>query len=198
MWAFIVDDMHTTTTTPHDPTPRHRHPEDRRAEEYQPQALTPDELRHIRRVQRAIRRRSFAVLSSVSSAGFAHAAGVVYDSIDTTIFVHTMRTSRKARNIAANSRVGLVIPVRRLPVGPPFTVQFQAHAELLAMDHPEITTLLERKSLKTISGHGALDEPDGCFNRIVPNGLVHTYGIGVSTIDLVRDPLHTGARSVRF
>ena len=64
------------------------------------------------------------------------------------------------------------------------------------MDDPEITGLLERGLLKKTSGHGALDEPDGCFVRIEPLGRIHSYGIGVSTIDLVRDPLHAGARSV--
>ena len=188
----------TASTSTHVPASRHLDPPDHRVETDPSQTPTAEDLRQVRRVRRAIRRRSFAVLSTGSTAGFAHAAGVVYDSVDTTIFVHTMRTSRKARNIAGNDRVGLVIPVRRLPVGPPFTVQFQGRAELLTMDHPDITALLERRSLKKISGHGALDEPDGCFIRIVPNGVVHTYGIGVSTIGLIRDPLHVGARSVRF
>ncbi len=150
----------------------------------------------LRRIDRAIASRSFAVLSTCSDADFPHAAGVLYDPVDITLYVHTMRSSRKARNVLSNHRCGVVIPVRRLPVGPPFTVQYQAKARVLAMDHPEILALLADGRLKGISGHGALQEPDGCFLRIDPRGSIHTYGIGVSVMGVARDPLHAGARSV--
>jgi nitroimidazol reductase NimA-like FMN-containing flavoprotein (pyridoxamine 5'-phosphate oxidase superfamily) len=144
----------------------------------------------------AIARRSFAVLSTVSDRGFPHAAGVVYASVDDTLYVNTHRTSRKARNVAVDDRVAVVIPVRTLPVGPPFNVQFQGRAEVLAMDDPEITALLARGALKKITGHGELDEPDGCFLRIRPNRRIHSYGLGVSALAVARDPLHNGARTV--
>ena len=156
-----------------------------------------------KRVIKAIRGRSFAVLSTVSTTGFPHAAGIVYDSIDPSlaslaIYVHTMRSGHKAKNIAANDRVALVIPVRKMPVGPPFTVHFQGRATILDMGDPEILELLKTNRLRTIAGHGALEEPDGCFLRITPTSVVHSYGIGVSTLGLIRDPLHAGARSVRL
>ncbi len=161
-----------------------------------PAPVVDQDPQQVERVERAIRSKSFAVVSSVSEAGFPHAAGIVYDSVGVSLYVHTMRSSRKVRNITTNPRLGVVIPVRRLPVGPPFTVQFQATAQVLAMDDPEITRLIAEGELKNISGHGALEEPDGCFLRIEPTGRIHTYGIGVSTIGLIRDPLHAGARSV--
>ena len=148
------------------------------------------------RVERAIRRHRFAVLSSVSPAGFPHAAGIAYSTVGTTLYVHTMRSSRKAANIAADDRVALVIPTRSIPFAPPFNVQFQARATLLDLDDPEILRALDSGRLKGIIGHGALEEPDGCFVRIVPNGRVHTYGIGVSTLAVARDPLHSGDRLV--
>jgi general stress protein 26 len=138
----------------------------------------------------------FAVLSTVSPAGHPHAAGVSYCAIDERLYVNTHRTSRKARNVAADARVGVVIPVRRLPVGPPFNVQFQGTATLLAQDDPEITTLLAHNELSKIVSHGELDEPDGCFLRIEPTRRVHTYGIGVSIMAIARDPLHNGPRSI--
>lgn len=155
-----------------------------------------DDAAQLERTLRAIRRRSFAVLSTVSPAGFPHAAGIAYQAVDTTLYVSTIGASRKARNVAADERVALVIPVRRLPVGPPFTVQLQARATVLGADDPEITALVERGQLGKITAHGELEEPDGCFLRIVPNGPIHTYGIGVSALAVARDPLHVGARSV--
>lgn len=148
------------------------------------------------RVRRRIDRRSFAVLATVSPSGFPHAAGVVYEAVGPDLFVHTLHSSRKARNVAAEPRVAVVVPDRRLPVGPPFTVQFQAAAEVLAMDDPTIADLLTAGRLRSISGHGALDEPDGCFLRITPRRRIHSYGIGVSALAVARDPLHVGARSV--
>ncbi len=147
-----------------------------------------------RRIERVLARRSFCVVASTSSSGASHAAGVLYEYVDGALYAHTMRTSRKARNITADPRVGVVIPTRRLPVGPPFNLQFQARADLLAIDSPPIADLLESRKLRSISGHGALDEPDGCFIRIVPTATMHSYGIGVRVRDVIRDPLHSGNR----
>ena len=109
-----------------------------------------------------------------------------------------MQSSRKARNIAGNPHIGIVEAARRLPVGPPFTVQFQATATILSMDETTIRTLLTEKRLATTSGHGALNEPDGCFLCITPTSVVHTYGIGVPLLGLIKDPLHAGARTTRL
>lgn len=158
--------------------------------------LTDHDARHAARIERVLRRRSYAVLASVSAAGRPHSAGVLYDAVGTTLYVNTLRSSRKGRNVAAVDRVGLTVPVRKLPVGPAFGIHFQARATVIAMDEPEILDLLDRGQLKKTSAHGTLDEPDGCFIRIEPVGLIHSYGIGVSLFDVIRDPVHEGARSV--
>jgi len=141
-------------------------------------------------VTKAIQKRSFCTLATSSSAGRPHVAGVLYEAIDTTLYVNTLRTSRKARNIVDNTRVAVTIPIRRLPVGPPSTIQFQGSAEVLDLDHPDIVALLAAGDLKSITGHGELDQPDGCFVRITPNRRISTYGLGMSLVRLIRDPLH--------
>jgi hypothetical protein len=162
-------------------------------------AIRPADPRYAAQVARAIRRRSFGILSTVSAAGRPHAAGVVYDAVDhpdgLRLYVNTFRDSRKARNVAANGPVAFVIPVRRVPVGPPFSIQFQGRASIVDMHSAEITDLVARKLLENTAAHGALDEADGCFIRIEPTGRIHTYGLGVSTIAVARDPLHAGGRS---
>ena len=160
----------------------------------------PADIRYATQVARAIRRRSFGVLSTVSPAGRPHAAGVVYDVVDDPrglrLYVNTFRDSRKARNVEANGHVAFVIPVRRVPVGPPFSIQFQGRASVVDMHAEEIRDLVSRNLLTHSGGHGALEEPGGCFIRIEPAGRIHTYGLGVSTIAVARDPLHAGARSL--
>lgn len=150
------------------------------------------------KILRTIDRKSFCTLATTSPAGRSHSAGVVYEAVDGTLWIHTLAGSRKARSIAANPEVGICIPFRRLPVGPPFTIHFQATARIVAMDAPEVRRLLDAGKLGSIAGHGALDMADGCFVAIRPKGTIHSYGLGVRTIDLIRDPLNTGARSFRL
>ena len=151
-----------------------------------------------RKVMRTIAKRDFCTLATVSPAGRPHVAGVVYSAVGSSLWIHTLATSRKARNIAADPHVAISIPFRRLPAGPPFTIHFQARAELVAMDDPTVTELVDRGELKAIAGHGALDMPDGAFVEIVPTGTIHSYGPGARTIDLIRDPLNHGAASFRI
>lgn len=143
-------------------------------------------------VLKGMGKRSFCTIATVSPANRPHAAGVVYVMVDRTLIVNTERTSRKARNIAANPQVGVVIPVPRVPIGPPSTVQFQATAEILPNDHPYVVDLLEGGILKSITSHGELENPDSCFLRITPNGKLNTFGIGMSIRKLAGDPLSTG------
>ncbi len=144
------------------------------------------------KVLRAIEKRSFAALSTSSSAERPHVAGVLYEAVGTTLYVNTRRSSRKARNIASNPQVAVAIPIRRLPVGPPSTVQFQGIAEALDPDDPEIRVLVEAGLLKSITSHGELDLPDSCFLRISPGRKLITYGLGMSLLRLIRDPLNAG------
>ena len=149
------------------------------------------------KVRKALTKRSFATLATTSAAGRPHVAGVLYEFFgDTnTMILNTLRTSRKARNIAANPHVAVCVPVRRLPVGPPSSVQFQATAELLANDHPDIVALVNAGSLKSLTSHGELDLVDGCFVRINFGPRVLTYGLGMPLRTLIADPLAAGGRT---
>lgn len=141
-------------------------------------------------VTRAIDRRSFCTLATTSAANRPHVAGVVYEAVGTDLYVSTHRSSKKARNISDNPRVAVCIPIRRLPLGPPSSVQFQGTAEILAADDPSIGGLVRAGHLKSITSHGELDLPDGCFLRITPSRKVNTYGLGMSLRQLLRDPLN--------
>ena len=150
-----------------------------------------------RRIRKAIARKSFAVLATTSPAGRSHSAGIIYSAAEGDLWVHTMSSSRKARNVAENPHVGLCIVYRRLPVGPPFTIHFQATADLVALDAPELRSLIDAGHLKPLTGHGALEMEGACFLRLRPNRTMHSFGTGVPTMDLIRNPLTAGARTVR-
>lgn len=148
-------------------------------------------------VERAMARRSYAVLGTVSPAGRPHAAGVVYTMVDGDLWVSVDRSSRKARNIAANRFVHVQIPVRRGPVGPPSSIQFAATAELLSPGDPEVQRLLAAGRLKKVAGHGELERPAAALVRVSPDRVLHTYGLGLSLLALIRDPLAAAGRVER-
>lgn len=68
-----------------------------------------DTNRQARIIAEAMRKKSFATLATVSAAGRSRCAGLVYADIDGSLWVHTMRSSRKGRNVAANPDVGMCV-----------------------------------------------------------------------------------------
>lgn len=75
---------------------------------------------------------------------------------------------------------------------PPSTIQFQGRATVLDLDCPEITKLVEAGAIKSLTSHGELDLPDGCFLRIDFGSRLITYGLGMSIPKLIGDPLSAG------
>jgi hypothetical protein len=144
------------------------------------------------RIRRAIERRAFATLATTSPAGRPHVAGVLFEALEQALYISTLRTSRKARNIAANSHVAVCVPVRRLPVGPPSTIHFQTSARVLDLDDPEILARVEEGALRSITSHGELELADGCFLRVDIPGRLLTYGLGMPLRRLIADPLSAG------
>ncbi|OWY62233.1 hypothetical protein B7486_59530 [cyanobacterium TDX16] len=136
-----------------------------------------------------IGKRSFCTLGTTSSAGFSHVAGVLYAAVGTDLWISTHAESRKARNVMANPHVAVCVPVRRLPVGPPSSVQWQGTARVVALDDPELVRLHEDGELDAVTSHGELELDGGCFLHVRPRGRLNTYGIGMSLVSFLRDPL---------
>ena len=140
-------------------------------------------------IRRAIQRRYVATLATASGTGRPHAATVLYQCVDDALFVSTDRHSRKARNIAELGAAAVTIAVRRLPIGPPASIQFQSIAEILAHDDPEITRLAAAGKLDRITSHGELHLDGGCFLRLALPARVLTYALGMSVWRALRNPL---------
>jgi hypothetical protein len=155
-------------------------------------SMTSNARPDARSVARAIERRSYAVISTVSPAGRPHGAGILCSPVDGRLHFSTLRSSRKGRNLLAHPWAAVTIPVRRLPVGPPSGVHFQARAEVLDLDDPEVRALADAGALKAITSHGELELAGGCIVRLTPVGRVHTYGLGLSLRRLIADPLSAG------
>lgn len=160
-------------------------------------ATAAEQQRLRKLVRRVLAKQSYCTLATASKANRPHVAGVLYAEIDGVLYIDTYADSRKARNIAETGRAAVCVPIRKIPVGPPFSVQFQATAEVLASDSPEVTRLLSEGRLKPILVNGGLAEPGGCVLKITTGPRVATYGLGVPLWQLIRDPL-SGSRTVEM
>jgi nitroimidazol reductase NimA-like FMN-containing flavoprotein (pyridoxamine 5'-phosphate oxidase superfamily) len=143
-------------------------------------------------VRKAVAKRHFATLATVSAGGRAHAAGVQYALADGALWISTDLESRKGRNVAEHPQVALTVPVRRIPVGPPSSVHVQARATVVALDDPELRRLAATGVLKAVTSHGELERDGGCMLRVELPRRVPVYGLGMSLLALLRAPLDAG------
>jgi hypothetical protein len=148
----------------------------------------------------------FAVLSTLDEAGIPHSAGVSYgvsspgDAL--AIYVMTRRHLQKARNIAHNPAVSLVIPVFKplLWFIPPPTIQLQGRADLLdATDAGGIDVFrrfwMGRRILEAYEKSRLRGETRICFIKIVPDPVIRTYMVGYNIWE-IRKRMESGAAKV--
>ncbi|MCV7346076.1 pyridoxamine 5'-phosphate oxidase family protein [Mycolicibacterium rhodesiae] len=138
-------------------------------------------------VLRDIRRQHFAVLSTSDTTGTTASAGVTYNlgRSGATIYVMTRRHLQKARNIAVNPEVSMVIPIpRKLLWGlPPATIQLRGHAKVVDSADIEARGVfsgfwLGRQILTSYEQLRNQGETRICFLRIDLDPLIRTYMVG--------------------
>ena len=150
------------------------------------------------KVQKEIVRRSFCTLATADADGAPHVVGVNYVFISGHFYFATGALSKKVRNIRQNPRVAVWIPVRKYPMGPPWSIQFQGMATVLSHDDLEIAGLRKVGKLKNITRFGVMEkEPNGCFLKVKPARKIHTYGLGIPLLTLIRDTSQ-GERTVEL
>jgi hypothetical protein len=153
-----------------------------------------------------LRKRDFAVLSTVGEEKRPHSAGVNYGvsrpGRDFAVYVMTRRHLKKARNIAVNPAVSLVVPLMRrlLWFLPPPTIQLHGRAEILDWTDEEGTDVFRRfwmgrRILEAYQASHRRGETRICFLRITPDPLVSTYMVGYHVWEL-RRRMESGAGKV--
>jgi len=144
-----------------------------------------------------LRAHDFAVLSTVGEDGRPASAGVTYGvsrpGRDLALYVMTRTHLQKARNVAHNSRVSLVIPLHRrlLWFFPPATVQLQGRAEILDWTDADGTEVFRyfwmgRRILAAYQEANRRGETRICFLKITPDTAVSTYMVGTRIWELRR------------
>ena len=149
-------------------------------------------------IERALRRRTFGTLSTLTEQGRPHATAVVYAVSPAGeplhLYVTTRTTTRKVRNIRTHPDVAFVIPVPRrfAPGFPPRSIQFQGTASVVSgSDEGAIRAFASSWFLRRILITERRIVAQGgelCFVRVHPDPTLFTYGIGVSLLENVRQP----------
>ena len=119
-----------------------------------------------------------------------------------SIFVKTRRHLKKARNVARNSRVSLVVPPPRrlLWFLPPATLQLSGQAKVLDWIDDEGRDAFRqfwigRRILKAYEESYRSGETRLCFLKITPDPVINTYMVG-SNIWQLRSHMESGAAKV--
>ena len=153
-----------------------------------------------------LRKHDFAVLSTVDEGHGPHSAGVNYGvsrpGRDFAVYVMTRRHLQKARNIAVNPAVSLVVPSMRqlLWFLPPPTIQLRGRAEILDWTDEDGTDVFRRfwmgrRILEAYRASHRRGETRICFLRIAPDPSVYTYMVGYHIWEL-RRRMESGAGKV--
>ncbi|HET9496158.1 MAG TPA: pyridoxamine 5'-phosphate oxidase family protein [Chloroflexia bacterium] len=160
-------------------------------------------------VLRQLRKHNFAVLSTVDDSGAPDSAGVNYgvstSGSDLVLYVMTRRHLKKARNIARDPRVALVVPLARrlLWFIPPATIQLHGRAEILDWTDSEGTEVFRRfwMGRRILAAYDKSRRERGetrvCFLKITVDPLIQTYAVGYSVWDLRRQ-MESAAAKVRI
>lgn len=160
----------------------------------------------VARVTRELCRRNFAVLATASDDGRPHAAGVTYGACgadqNLVIYVMTRSHLQKARDIARNPRVALVVPLRRwlLWFLPPATIQLRGQAEILDGADAQGVAVFQRfwmgrHILRAYDAERHRGETRICFLKIVLDPTITTYMLGASILQ-IRSHMEAGAARV--
>jgi hypothetical protein len=144
-----------------------------------------------------IQSQHFAVLATTGADGSPDSAGVSYRAVvergELVLYVMTRRHLRKARDIAHQSRVSLVIPIRRRMLWfiPPATMQLRGDAELLPQDDQRGTLafqgfFLGRRILAAYRAMRLRGDDRICFVRITLDATARSYMVGASLWQVIR------------
>jgi hypothetical protein len=155
-------------------------------------------------VERQIRKKTFAILSTVGPKGRAQSSGVMFGvsppDAKFSIYVLTHKSYRKIRNVRRNSSVSLVIPYPHyyLRFVPSSCISFQGRAKILPFNNPEAQESFRKKRmLRSNLKAGRQMKGQTVFIKIKPDRKISCYGVGIGVMKLRKHP-DSGSYSVKI
>ena len=149
-------------------------------------------------IEAQLRRKTFGVLSTISRDGSSQTTGILYavspPGAAFRLYLITVRSYLKARNIARNPQISFLVPYPHalLPFVPASCISFSATAEILPPDDLEGREAFTANRILRMNLAEANAMADGIFLRIRPKRSVHCYGIGFGLMTIARNPAVCG------
>ncbi|MHA2025384.1 MAG: pyridoxamine 5'-phosphate oxidase family protein [Candidatus Thorarchaeota archaeon] len=146
-------------------------------------------------VEKAVRKKTFCVLTTIDSKGRPHSTGIIYavGSSDKPFALYGIVAENyaKVRNIKRNPNVSLVVtfPHYWIRFAPASYVMFRGTAEIMPDDDPDgrwamSQTRIGRMNLQTEAEDVGADL---VYIKMTPEPTVFCYGVGIGLMELRSD-----------
>ncbi len=137
-------------------------------------------------VESAVRKKTFAVLTTIGPEGRPHSTGVLYGiappSSPFALFVLTLETYVKVRNVRANPTASLAVtfPHRIMSFVPASCATFHGRIDVVPIDDPDGLWAFDQHRILR-DNMTSLDGGTGhaVFLKLVPEPKVLCYGLGI-------------------
>jgi hypothetical protein len=149
-------------------------------------------------IEAQLRKKTFGVLSTIGADGSSQTTGILYAvsplGAAFRLYLITVRSYLKARNIARNPQVSFLVPYPHalLPFVPASCISFSATAEIAPLDDAEGRAAFDTNRILRMNLAETNSFEDGVFLRIRPKRSMHCYGIGVGLMTIARNPAEAG------
>jgi nitroimidazol reductase NimA-like FMN-containing flavoprotein (pyridoxamine 5'-phosphate oxidase superfamily) len=153
-------------------------------------------------VEEYIRKKDFGILGSISHDGKPHSTGILYGVSPPGekfyLYILTGKNYKKAKNVAKNPHVSIVIPFPHhiLRFIPAPCIQFQAKAEIIPRTDEKARVCFQRNRILRKTLKQAYENENIVFLKIIPEKIIFGHGIGISMRDLRRDETRGSFKSL--
>jgi general stress protein 26 len=142
-------------------------------------------------VERAVRKKTFGILTTIDSKGGPHSTGIIYGVSPPTspfaLYVLSDENYAKVRNIKRNPHVSLVItyPHYYLRFVPASYVMFRGTAEIIPFSDADGRWAMSQKRIQKMNLETEPEQDSSIvFIRILPDPTVFCYGLGYSIMEM--------------
>ena len=153
-------------------------------------------------IEAQLRKKNFGILGTIDSKDRPHSTGILYgvapEDNPFSLYVLTGRDYRKTKNIQNNPAVSFVVPFPHyyLRFVPASVIQFQGTAEIVPFgDSAGQSSFQSSRMLRMDLDADVVDE-EKVFIRIVPDGKLFCYGVGIGLLALYKEK-HTSGYTVK-
>lgn len=146
-------------------------------------------------IEKELRRKTFAIITTVDHNNRPHATGILYGTSTPKdplrFYIVTKRKSAKIRNIRENPNVSLLVtyPHHILRFIPDSTATIRGTAKITTLDDKAFRRAFSQKQVLRMN----LEMDDATMEKavvieITPDLVVQCYGVGISVNELRKDP----------